>query len=269
MQSPGHRLKGNAMMHHDNFVVTLNDLSKTPYREYNHKRVENNSSAEVTLPFDEEYQFMFRVRDGRRRRVQITIDGAYVGEVIISANSTAWLERFIEESQKRFKYVKADSEAVPDPDNPDNGKIVVKVWKEVPWKEVLTSGWSAKGSVSSSPLRSTFDTGIQIGGWANCSSATSGEIVFGSSVESLSHVDCSTGATVEGSHSNQSFGTTIWEGDDGGPSIFTFKTKGKDTTVVTEVNRCCICCGAEAKTEFKFCPECGTELTKLGVAVTT
>lgn len=260
------------MMHNDGTIVTVRELpSKLPLREYDHKRKGDHSNATVVLPFDSEYALGFKFKDNVRRRLELWIDGAKVTSELILSDE-AIIERFVD-SNRRFKFVRPDHEAVSDPTNPKNGGIEIKLWKEKPeapyihymipqapnWGGILRGGPDMGGgsgggrklmaqSFSSDSIQCSSSSDIQA---RNCSDTS----CFVTSASSLQ-----VGATVEGSISNQHFGHTIWRGDVGAPQIFRFNLRGK-----AAVGLECQTCGEKVLETAKFCHKCGTEVASVGV----
>jgi hypothetical protein len=245
------------MMHYDGTIVTVRELpSKNPLREYDHKRKGDHSNATVVLPFDSEYALGFKFKDTVRRRLELWIDGSKVTDGLILSDE-AIIERFVD-SNRRFKFVRPDHEAVSDPTNPKNGGIEIKLWKEMPESQHCIAPTPYRGDI----LRSqSFDS-------FQCSVSNSGH-TFGSTCSDSFMIPCSAtyssasalpvGATVEGSISAQHFGHTIWRGDVGAPQIFRFNLRGKVATGLE-----CQSCGEKVFETAKFCHKCGTEVACVG-----
>lgn len=259
------------MMHHHGTIVTIRDRSGTAYREYAHQRTVHMSRSTVTLPFDSEFQIGIGIQDGFRRRAEISIDGQDLGELIFSGSYTV-LDRFIR-TDKRFKFVAKDHAAVADPTSADNGIVRIKVWKEKPY--ILTTThyphgqpwWLANNYATWSTCGTTGD-GCVLGGCTPSSApwngdATSPQSLYSSSLRSCNLGDV--GATVEGSQSGQTFGSTTWSGDqEDCYSEFCFDLRGyDDKTVVSPCNlesrthKFCTECGAKQLRDARFCHDCG------------
>lgn len=200
-------------MHYDNIIVTLTDDNKNPLREFNsRKNFRRGRTCDVFISEGTEYKFMIKNNHDRRIKIDITIDGTNVtgNGLIQSANSVDYIERFVDLNRK-FKAVLASNEAVADPSNQLNGKIVVKVTVEdVPIMNTMINDWN-RLERSWEPSRSMQ--------WY---SATNYSQTVSCSTKSLSYDEKI--ATVEGSVSNQKFGTTTWN-KDGDISIFSFNLK--------------------------------------------
>lgn len=241
-------------MHYNNVVVTILDAkSKKPFREYGHKRSGTNSSVDVVIPFDTEYMFKFKIGNGTRYRLDLKIDGTLVTDSIIVTDG-AVLERFVE-SAKRFKFVRADNEAVADPDSEDNGKIEITLYQEkplclIPYKYVDNIIWDKKRDLE--PWTWTWTYGDLM-----CSS----QAFSSNSVLRSKSLDFEKGATVEGSKSDQEFISSDWLGDYGAPLTFVFNVKGKNKSNDVKGTRYCHNCGVQALADnSKFCHRCGTKL---------
>jgi hypothetical protein len=263
------------MMHHDGTIVTVRELpSKNPLREYDHKRKGDHSNATVVLPFDSEYALGFKFKDNVRRRLELWIDGAKVTSELILSDE-AIIERFVD-SNRRFKFVRPDHDAVSDPTNPKNGGIEIKLWREMPepmikhliaptphWGGIIRShdgGGSGGGRGLDQKLMGqsfdSFQCSVSNSG-TDFGSVTSNAIPCSATYSSAASLPV--GATVEGSISNQHFGHTIWRGDVGAPQIFRFNLRGKVATGLE-----CQSCGEKVLETAKFCHKCGTEVACVG-----
>jgi hypothetical protein len=205
-------------MHHDNTVVTIfAHADKSVAREYKHERYGFASSCEVILPFDTEWALNFKLTDGRRRRLELKIDGALVTDSLVVSGLCS-LERFLD-SDRRFKFVRADHEAVADPTSTHNGEVVVRLWREVPLPPPVEVACLRAVSFSAA------------------------------------------GATVEGSKSDQEFGSTHWRGDeDNSPLVFRFKLLGREAMAGLPQAGLCRTCGGKVQAGDRFCRECGARL---------
>lgn len=228
------------MMHSHDVVVAITDSKHKAYREYDFKQNKDFYStkrATVLLPFDSEYEIMFKNQNASRIKVDIDIDGTNVSDsgIIIDAGHKVYLERFIDVARK-FKFVSKDSIEVADPSNTDNGKITIKVQKEacvhhyippsVPniWPSNTDVWWqqSPTSAVKYDSSYSTFSTGV-------LRSCTKPQDLFSFSCTG------EVGATVEGQCSLQKFTTTVWSGSSGPQFAFEFLLRGKtDKTVDPE-----------------------------------
>jgi len=70
------------------------------------------------------------------------------------------------------------------------------------------------------------------------------------------------GATVEGSHSSQSFTTASFQGKAGAPTIIRLRMVGrKEPLTVTDTKKMyCVKCGKKSSFTDKFCSKCGVKL---------
>jgi len=265
-------------MHYSSAVITVRELpSKKPCREYNHTRSCDVSSSQVILPFDSEYGIGYKLPQGRWR-MELTIDGAKVTDGVI-LQGEGILERFID-SDKRFKFVSANHPSVADPTSKDNGGVEVKLYKEkVIWptydgpyiytKSKPISPWSGGTFINSSsvpPVNTTYSTSSILRGMccsassdslsvSNCSASTSSSAFLGD-----------VGATVEGAKSDQTIGTTTWNGDESTtPLIFKFQLRGKavEQPELGKVKQAieCPACKVLNQMNSKFCNSCGTKIS--------
>jgi hypothetical protein len=228
------------MAHINKEIVTV-CVNGQALRGYNHSKVANKVREDLYMPFDSEYSVRFKFQDSQRRRLEMWIDGTQITDGLI-LQGQAELERFVE-SARRFKFVAASNSAVSDPDSPDNGNIVIKLYRERdsmsnPCREINLGGGSGGGY-----LGPAWVSGIggQCGGTApapqttygyasdrmtlSCAAAPAAAPMINSVLRSRTS---DVGATVEGRKSSQKFGSSAWMGDQmGSPSVFQFKLHGK------------------------------------------
>lgn len=118
-------------MYHEKTVVTLCDSNKKPFREHSAERLDKGRKCKVYIPFESEYQFLLKNNTDRRIRLEVDIDGTNVTDsgIIVPANTTSYLERFLNEA-KKFKFVPLSNEGVADPTSKENGVIKIRVAQE-------------------------------------------------------------------------------------------------------------------------------------------
>jgi hypothetical protein len=121
------------MMHNDSVVVTIVNDDKKPLREHDFSKVnDRQKKCKVVLPFDSSYKILVKNQNDRRIKLEIEIDGTIVSGngIVIDKNCTDYIERFINIDRK-FKFVKPNSDGVSDPTNVENGLVKVRVVKEM------------------------------------------------------------------------------------------------------------------------------------------
>jgi hypothetical protein len=254
-------------MHSDNVVVALQPVGNgRSFREYDHDKTQDTSSCRLVLPFDSEYSFLIKVNDDTRRRVVVTIDGQDAFDLVVS-KGTSVIERF-QDSDKRFKFVPVSNPAVSDPTSDYNGRICVKVCREVPhyMAKILHDHLWREPRVYRSPSN-PYDTWIgDPMPWHHGINHISSQEYIGGLTLGANAMFCSTdstprgltgdvGATVEGSKSDQVFHSTEWRGDDMPYSFFNFLVRGKEKKVGY-----CSECGEKLALNAKFCSHCGTRV---------
>lgn len=258
------------MMHRDNCVVTVRSNGK-PLREFDHSKVDNSTTA--LLPFDSEYQIGVKVLDSLRRRIEVTIDGSEVIHSLVLRQGDNLLERF-QDVERCFKFVRPFSEGVQDPTSPDNGKIVIKIWKEmfeIPQRmylhQPISYGYAHRQHSGYPILRSFGEPTLISGGHIStgsiqakdiqCSSITADKLTVGT-------LCCATagevGATVEGSKSDQKFSSTTWRGDMGAPTVFEIRLRGRAEEPRPLKQTLCVQCSTPNDMDARFCKECGLRI---------
>jgi hypothetical protein len=255
-------LREDSVVHHQHTIVTLRELpSKRPLREFQHSRSGNTSSVVIRLPFGTEYGIALKTQDAGRRRMEVTIDGTLAADLIFSGGYgiEEILERF-QHSDKKFKFVKANSAAVADPSNPSNGGITVKVWREYRYQFSQVVHVGPIPNWNTGVLRGNMSPEVFGGRTADtyCCASSHPESAPCCMVSPASHLTSDRGATVEGSSSEQTFASTHWNGDEGEPLVFFFQLLGPSAEVGSA--KFCPRCGASAGPSSNFCRNCGKDL---------
>jgi hypothetical protein len=232
-------------MKNQGVVVAICDENNKTQREYEFKcdsQPYGPRRAKIFLPFDTHYKFLIKNTNICRIKVDIEIDGSIISDdgIVINALDTQYIERFIK-SDKKFKFVKNTAEGVTDPDEKDNGKIVVYVTKEYVenpfhkitindhWWKQPTSPWSDPypGYWNTNPVYTSRNTTVMntvMVGNIQCSAQSDNQVYC--SAPQQNNIDRrillqeEIGATVEGTQSNQTFGKTHWNSD--GSPVFKF-----------------------------------------------
>ena len=231
-------------MHINDVVICLTDNKNKPLREFGAQRVDKGRKCEVYAPVDTEYKFLIKNNTDRRIKVNIDIDGSTVSGrgLILDAKSSDYIERFVD-VDKKFKTSLVTGDGVADPTSPENGIIKVRVTKEIlslPKPTIVEEhhhhhwhdGWTRYPTYPY-PIPTVWcSSNPNIGGvLRGCSSD---QATYSATCANLSpevnakEYDTSiTLATVEGAKSNQTFGSTVWIGDDMefGEAVFTFYLK--------------------------------------------
>jgi len=240
----------------------------------------------VSVPFSTEYKIRLKNKHSYlRAKARVWVDGrkaSNLGDFILNAGETLDLERFLDNdlgSGNRFKFVPLSDRRVNDPTDPSNGIIKVEFYREYdysknitittkpkPWKPV--DPWPGNSDDASWQYTPTVFTG----GSMDSTSSISCNAVFVNDVSSFC-VDSSAGATVEGSHSGQSFVYGDSFQTDIYPTTLTLKLKGiskpdplecqvwrKGDSVTRskkKVRFCSHCARRRSRMVDKFCPRCG------------
>lgn len=223
-------------MHYEDSVITIVDSNKKPIRELESEKIDKGRKCKLFLPFDTEYQFYIKNNSDKRIKLDIEIDGSVVTNdgFIVYAYQNCYLERFLN-VDKKFKFVKANNENVSDPSNVENGIIKVRVYKEksLPIPEKLTeihhhhhydNIWNRVYGLPRNDTWYITNPTTQL----NYSTNIGGVLTSSNSPQSVLYSAnlSDVGATIEGSKSNQTFNETIWNGDNGVETYFTFILKG-------------------------------------------
>lgn len=260
-------------MYRDRFVLSIihdgHPVKETGYKGSNDLY---RGSMAVALPFNSEYKVRLKNKNNRSCTARVFIDDKRVsklGDLIIGANGTVDLERFIDSSLdhgKRFKFVPLDHPDVDDPTSGHNGIVKVEfrlarkengikiktdpvVWK--PWDFAdYDKPFDGIYGDDINPINKNFSGGsVQV---SYC--ATNFLSDNQNSIED--------GATVEGKHSDQSFIYSNLDVVDFPTTTLWLKIVGiKDTKQADKmIYRYCSNCGIKIKRSDKYCSECGNRL---------
>ena len=254
----------------ESVVVALTDDNNKPFREHDFKKGQTPggpNSCKVYVPFNTEYKILVKNQNFCRIKIDAELDGTNItGDgLVISNNSSCYLERFVGGEGKKFLFVPVDSDAVGDPTSKENGILRIKIAKENkkpidihhhhwyprdmwggPYDNPLIGGYPYKSTYTSETQKSFNNilrgskscdysaggSGVSDGLVRSCSV---GNVSYDVPVLPMSDVSAinvnggaigAAGATVEGGNSNQKFQTTTWDGDTGTIYTFVFKLLG-------------------------------------------
>jgi len=143
-------------------------------------RVVKELSGHVVIPFYSEYKLKLSNFTDRRCAVEVFIDDIDVAsgkKFIISSNQSIDLERFVVDSLhsgSKFKFVPASHPEVDNPNNINNGTVVVRFYAErdveeiiIPYIQDMTYTWDSLLSISTlntSLTSVSYNEGATIGG---------------------------------------------------------------------------------------------------------
>lgn len=247
----------------------------------------------VAIPFGSEYSIYIKNLATVRALVKVEIDGedALGTEVIVPANGSVELERFVKngnfEKGNKFKFIERTA-------NIENHRGIgaedglIRI--EYKFETVVANGWLGGGSYtwynsinSNTPVGTvtygptiTTATSGNYGGMLRSCSLNAFNTVSAQS-QSLNQNCCfmensldrsvnTDGITVAGSESNQQFTTGAWFPTEAVSHTMVLKlvgeVKGTKVTkpVTVKAKPKCVTCGRVNKATNKFCAECGTAL---------
>jgi len=185
------------------FAVTRNGFNLTVIKDDNPVR---EISGQVAIQFNTEYKLRLKNNNLRRCSATVWIDGALVSELgnfIIDGDGLLDIERFLGESLtegKRFKFVPLSHPDVDDPNRAENGIVKVEFRLER-LQEIMPKNWDSKSlefDIDGDMIAPLYDVELlttDVSQVTFCSNTT-------------------TGATIPGSYSTQSFHKVTFEGGD-------------------------------------------------------
>lgn len=227
--------------------------------------------GKVFLPFGSEFSLVLKNLNTRRACVRITIDGqeAVHGGLIVNANSSVDLERFVKEGQmgqgNRFKFIERNEKVEETRGiKVDDGLIRFEVEYEREWPAYNAY---TPGSILRRGLDRNPDDGVLYKSAGITGSMSNSSDSFINQAEWTSTNIA--GITVPGSVSDQKFHTVSFTGD-GVKTVMVLQLLGetekavvKKPITVKDKNVCSTCKHVNSATA-KFCSECGTGLEIVG-----
>lgn len=246
----------------------------------------------VYIPFGAEYSLFIKNLNIVRACVNIEIDGtsATPGGLVVEANSSVDLERFIKDLDKgnRFKFI----ERTAGVENhrgvkAEDGLIRIEFEFEPRWQinslphhtypytnypaypwfpyTVCSNGTTFTASASGGVQVSTGDVGPAGPRGAVHSVLRSADVEVNTAAQGVTANINGVGITVPGSVSDQKFRETYFRGD-GEKHVMVLKLLGETETgkvskpVTVKTKIVCGSCGHKNSASTKFCSECGTGL---------
>ena len=249
-------------------------------------RIVEDINGVVAIKFGE-YSLRLKNKTNRDAVCSVSVDSKCVtekGDLIIHANDTVELERFVESvhSGRKFKFVSLDDVSLSEKDNPKNGIVEVRFrLTKMPTERIIYhhpiehhyyypqwneySSWTPNvwhTDAGNTKGITTFTAG-NINNAFYCSNSTSNAALNTSSIPCSANIsDVSDGKTVEGSYSDQKFGYSYCGMLESEETVIHLKLVGyEDKRIVLYPNdtRFCKSCGNKAKLVDKFCSKCGNK----------
>jgi hypothetical protein len=229
----------------------------------------------AAIPFSSEYQLRLKNKTNRKAVASIYIDGekaTKAGDLIIGANETVEVERFIENLSdgRKFRFVPLDK---CDDHYKPFGDIEVKFRLEKERKVTISYPYAPYQSWRS-PWRNPWidpnvtwcsDTTTYTAGSQLCCSAST--ITNCSSINAKSFSDVSDGKTVKGSYSGQAFNWGYIGDVEYEATVINLKLVGYENknafskwAEAAIKNNYCPQCGDKIETNDKFCKSCGNKI---------
>lgn len=258
-------------MYKNKLVVAVKDSNGKILREY---------GDTVYIPFGNEYVLSLKNLENRKAVASIKIDGVDVldeNKIILYPGIETPLERFITNNDfnkgNKFKFIEKTQEISNfRGDRIDDGLIEIKFQFEKDKPVNMSSPRLSYKITDSSEWHyydNTFDGSTVRGMTGDRSLYDSPRCVNDTRCSTTSVYSCSIeqpndGITVKGSISNQSFSYGYTGGLEFTVYTMIIKLKGKTNQaeiskpIYLKTNIQCSTCGRKYKTNFKFCPNCGT-----------
>jgi len=254
--------------------------------------------GEVRLPYGSEYTLLLKNLNSRRASAKVSIDGQDVldySSLILDSNSSTELQGFLSGSivRNHFRFIHKTKEiqahrgdrvddglirvefAFEKPDPVIGKKVIITEHHDVYHHQIPPFHWNhnnwftGDSTVKYGSAGDNFtmsNSGDQVKGMAENSRSFDAPNINMVQVESLGQPLDDEGITVKGSECNQSFRYgAIGELEQS--QVITIQLKGLNGTgsqiqqpVTVSTKLVCSSCGTKSKSNFKFCPSCGTFL---------
>lgn len=256
-------------MYSNGFVVgiKINDISVS------------ESGNQVIMPFNKEYSIFLKNRNSRRAVAKVYVDGEEVtktGSLILNANSSLNLERYIEDNDKgrKFKFVSLSNKEVQDKGDSEKGFIEVRFRLEkIVESPIIVKeehhhhhhydhyhyDYTYKNPFTFGPLYGSTSNKFLCNGSSNVTfTANNGEV----KPEAMCFASCASvepGASTKGSESNQKFTYSYMGELETTETVIRFQLVGtRDEKLAKTYNKThCSKCGKKYNSKDIFCSTCG------------
>jgi hypothetical protein len=272
-------------MYSNGFVVSV---------KINGVTVGEKDNFKVAMPFDTEYSLMLKNRNDRKAVAKVYIDGEEVtktGKLILDANSTLNLERYIEDMDNgaKFKFVPLSNNEVKDEGDSEKGFIEVRFQLVKPtqsqvimheehiyhhkhhyndyWDYPVYKGpFYYCGGVGNSASSSGLNVNNTVSGnftSLNCNSLATNSndtVSYNAKIEDNKLIE-EVGATIKGSNSSQKFSYSYVGELESQETVIRFQlvgTKDKETIKLYKKTHCTKC-GKKYDVNDKYCSDCGEQ----------
>ena len=243
------------MVYKKQFVAAIKVAGKTLHED----------GSQVKLPFKSEYSIYLKNQRNVNVMINIEIDGQHItpNGLVLAANSTSNLERFIE-SNRKFLFIErtSDIEAHRGAFSGDS-KVVIKYSFEKPRADTFKLDqhihhyypqrvyWTQPQPQPQYPNTIIYSKDVSVDNTSLISTSNLHN--------STGNIQCDVGITVEGSESNQTFDkVSSFDVEDTEYEIV-FDLVGSEV-VTTKTKKVCPSCGKKVKAKVKYCPDDGTYL---------
>jgi len=256
------------MVYKNNFIVVVKCGGK----------VLREQGGEVRLPFGSEYSILLKNKDSRKAVASISIDGESVtdGRIVVDGFSEVELVGFLEgmSVRNKFKFIQKTEEIVKHRgDRVDDGIVTVEYWfeervevtkkyEDVYVKKYINPWYTDQGSWTPQPYRDTTITCSSDISSCSPQTTTRGGCFVNSCVPTQDE-----GITVKGSETRQDFQYGSTKTLESQSNVINIVLKGYTDSgikvekfVATTDKVKCPTCGRTAKSNSKYCANCGTYL---------
>lgn len=257
----------------------------------NGKTVEEKD-GKVVIPFDSEYALLLKNRNDRKAVARIYIDGDEVtrkGKLIIDANSSIDIERYIDDMNKgnRFKFVPIADNRVGDKGDSEKGFIEVRFqlvkpvlnnfivheehiyhkhhhyddWDYLPYRGPFYINYPVfYGSLQCNATGKGMSASVGSNNFTLTSSLSSSPIINNATIQD-NHLVETRGATIKGSDSTQRFSFAYVGELESTETVIRFQLIGTtNSDIIAKYNKLhCVSCNKTFGLNDVFCSVCGVK----------
>jgi hypothetical protein len=261
-------------------------------------RTVEEKDGKVVIPFDSEYSLMLKNRNDRKAVARVYIDGEEAtekGRLILDANASINLERFIDDMDKgrKFKFVPISDRRVNDKGDSEKGFIEVRFQLVKPvvnnvivheehiyhhprrdwyhdWSPFYPYKWNQPYFVDTTFQSATLGSSMTLNASAcnsvnsvssfACTTSPTSSIQHDAYIKD-NHLVEEAGATVKGSNSSQKFSYSYIGELESTEIVIRFQLVGtKDEKIADQYLKThCTKCGKKYDVNDNYCAKCGTQ----------
>jgi hypothetical protein len=250
-----------------NYTSNQGMMSPTAHITKKKSRLKVYNGHVVFLENNDNFEFELHNPNQTSVLVKIKLNGEYISSsgVVLRPGQRMFLERYLDTNNK-FEFSTYEVNNTSENRNAIelNGDVRIEFYDE----QIIYNSFLSLGSTSTGAVYRPWTQNIMGGVINTCHTTTNDHgITFSTNslnTSYLSSKSIETGRVEKGEKSNQSFTNSYEQFNSFTSHQITFKIKplsGKNKTS-QDIRQYCDECNTKVKSNFKFCPTCGNDLTK-------